>query len=88
LFTTIAQETDNIPDHLDLLKMYRDRLNNFRNRTLHVHDNQFKAIISASLPDSWQAFVAPYRTSVDDDDDDSDAKKCITAENFIGIIHE
>jgi len=54
-----------------------------------MNDNQFKTIISASLPDSWQSFVEPYETDVDDEEDDeSDSKKSITAENFIGVIRE
>lgn len=52
LNNTKASETDNLPDHLDVLKTYRDRLNNFGNRNFHMGDDQFKAIISASLPDS------------------------------------
>jgi hypothetical protein len=53
LFTTIAQENDNIPDHLDLLKMYRDQVNNFSNKTF---DNQLTELMGKPL---WAQTLMP-----------------------------
>jgi transposase InsO family protein len=87
LNNTKASEADDIPDHLDVLKTYRDRLNNFQNSEFHVSDGHFKAIVSASLPDSWQSFVEPYGGNVDNKDD-PDPKRSLPADNFIGLIRE
>jgi Zinc knuckle len=84
-----VKEDNNIPEHLNRLKSYRNRINNFANQSLHMNNNQFKTIISASLPDSYQTFVELYETDVDDKtDSDSDSKRSITADNFISIIFE
>jgi gag-polypeptide of LTR copia-type/Zinc knuckle len=87
LNNTKASETDNIPDHLDTLKTYRDRLNNFGNKNFHMSDDHFKAIVSASLPESWQTFVEPYGGNVEDEED-TDPKRTMPADNFIGLIRE
>jgi hypothetical protein len=87
LFETKASETDDLLKHLDALKSYWNRMNQFPNSEFHISDTCFKSIISASLPDSWQTFVEPYNGNADDPNDPN-PKRQMTSDAFIGLLRE
>lgn len=52
LYCTSAKEGDNIFDHLNKLKQHWERINLMADDDFKVSDNQFKVLISSSLPSS------------------------------------
>ena len=77
----------NLLKHLDRLKSYHDCINRFPNGKFHVLDTHFKAIISVSLPSSWQTYVEPYNGNANDLND-PDPKRCLPSDAFIGLLRE
>jgi hypothetical protein len=59
LFHTTAGERDNIIEHLDMLKKYRQQTNSAAlcNERLKITDDFFNRIIAHSLPPSWDYFI-------------------------------
>ena len=57
MFHTNAEiGNNNISDHLNKLKMYWERINLTADNNFKISDNQFKVLISTSLPHSWDSF--------------------------------
>jgi len=82
-----AVEGDNIPKHLDQLWQYYLHINLTADPDFKISDAQFKVIISSSFPQSWDAFTEDYvgqRTDVKE----TNPKKLMPSQQFIGIIHE
>ena len=87
LYHTVAREGDNIPEHLTKLKQYWERINLMGDNDFKISDIQFKVIISASLPPSWDTFVESYvgrRRGMKE----IDPKKLMGSQEFIGVIKE
>jgi transposase InsO family protein len=57
LYSTQADEGADIPAHLNEIKSLRDRLSLSGHKT---DDNDFKSILVASLPRSWESFSSSY----------------------------
>ena len=53
LYRTQAEEDSNISNHLNKLKLYCERINLMADEDFKISDNQFKVLISSSLPPSW-----------------------------------
>jgi len=82
-----ATDGDNIPKHLVQLQQCFLRINLTADPDFKISDAQFKVIISLSLPQSWDTFAKDYigrRTDIIE----TDPKKLMTSQEFIGIIHE
>jgi gag-polypeptide of LTR copia-type len=60
LWHTIAEEDDDISEHLNTLKKYRERLQLIDDDNFHIPEVQFKIAIVSSLPESWDSFTQPY----------------------------
>lgn len=87
LFRQCATDNDDLVEHLTKLKKDWERLNVLDNDDLHITDIQFKTIIASSLPPSWDAFAEPYvgrRRGIIE----TDPKKLMSSQQFIGIIKE
>src|ERR1700761_2965689 len=87
LFHTVADESVNISDHLNVLKTNWERINQVCDDDFKISDLLFKIIISSSLPMVWDAFTEPYvggRKGVAD----RDPKKMMTSQQFIGILKD
>jgi hypothetical protein len=87
LYETKIQEADDLLKHLDTLKSYCDHMNKFPNTDFHIADTRFKAIVSASLPPSWQTYVEPYNGNANDPND-LDPKRKMSSDSFIGLLWE
>ena len=85
LYRTSAEEGDNISDHLNKLKRYWERINLTADNDFKVSDNQFKVLISSSLPTSWDIFTEGY-VGGRKDVPETDPKKLMSSQQFIGII--
>ena len=88
LFHTTAGERDNIIEHLDKLKEYRQQANfaALCNERLNIPDDIFIRIITHSLPPSWDYFKGRYfgtHTFIDDDPGTT-----ISSQRFIEVIEQ
>jgi hypothetical protein len=87
LFHTKADETSDINEHLNQLKIYWERINQMNEENFKISDVLFKIIISSSLPLSWDSFTESYvggRKGVIE----TDPKKLMGSQQFIGILKE
>ena len=87
LYHTSAEEGDNISDHLNKLKRYWEQINLMADDDFRVSDNQFKVLISSSLPPTWDTFTEGY-VGCHRDVPETDQKKLMSSQQFIGIIKE
>jgi hypothetical protein len=87
LYKTKAHEGEDLLKHLNTLKSYCNCINKFPNADFHISDTQFKSIISASLPSTWQMFIEPYNRNVNDPND-PDLKQHMSSDAFIGLLCE
>ena len=87
LYRTSVEEGNNISDHLNKLKRYWERINLIADSDFKVSDNQFKVLISSSLPTSWDMFTEGY-VGRHKDIPETDPKKLMNSQQFIGIIKE
>ena len=87
LYRTSAEEGDNISEHLNKLKRYWERINLMADDDFKVSDNQFKVLISSSLPSTWDTFMEAY-VGRRRDVPETDPKKLMSSQQFIGIIKE
>ena len=87
LYRTSAEEGDNISEHLNKLKRYWERINLMADDDFKVSDNQFKVLISSSLPSTWDTFTEGY-VGRRKDVPETDPKKLMSSQQFIGIIKE
>ena len=76
IFHTVAEEDANISEHLNIIKGHWERLNMVGNKNLCIPDPIFKAIISLSLPASWDPFTCPY---TEGDADQTDPTKIMSS---------
>lgn len=89
LFHTTAGEGDNIIEHLDKLKQYRQQVHfvALYNERLKVPDNYFNQIIAHSLPPSWDYFTGRYfvgtQTFVNDN-----IGTAMSSQRFIEVIEQ
>lgn len=60
LYRTSAEDGNNITDHLNKLKWYWECINLMANNDFKILDNQFKVLISSSLPSAWDTFIEAY----------------------------
>jgi hypothetical protein len=86
---TTAGERDNIIEHLDKLKKYRQRINFVAlcYKRFEICDSSFNKIIAESLPPSWDFFTGRFvgtRTFMDDDDPGT----TISSQRFIEVIEQ
>ena len=87
IFRARADDSSNISEHLTKLKGNWERLHLIADDDLKMSDGLFKAIISASLPPSWDAFTEAYvggRTGIQE----TDPKMLLNVQQFIGILKE
>jgi hypothetical protein len=89
LFHTTAGERDNIIEHLNKLKKYRQQVDYaaFRDEGFKIPDLTFNLTIAQSLPPSWDFFSSLYvrnRTFVDDED----PGMTISSQRFIEVIEQ
>ena len=87
LFQTKADEETNITEHLNHLKIYWERINKIDDEDFRIPDPLFKAIISTSLPLSWDTFTESY-VGGQKGLNANDPKKRMNSQQFIGIIKE
>ena len=87
LYRTSAKEGDNISEHLNKLRRYWERINLMADNDFKISDNQFKVLISSSLPTSWDIFTEGY-VGHRRDVPETDPKKLMSSQQFIGIIKE
>jgi gag-polypeptide of LTR copia-type len=85
---TTAGERDNIIEHLDKLKKYRQQVNYVAlyDERLKISDDFFNQIIADSLPPSWDYFTDRYvvtQTFVD-----NDPGTMISSQRFIEVIEQ
>jgi len=88
LFQAHATEDDDISDHVHRLQENWDRLNEFDDDAFTVPPEQFKGIIAASLPSSWDNYIQPYVGKRKGDSANKEAKYNIGVRDFIGMIKE
>ena len=69
------------------MKKYWEQLNLTADNDFKVSDNQFKLLISSSLPPSWDTFTEAY-VGGRRDIPETDPKKLMSSQQFIGIIKE
>ena len=86
MFAMRAAEGDDIPEHLTKIKKLWEHLNMIRSRNFHIPDNQFKAVITSSLPMTWDNFMEPYIGG--DPDIPKTAKERMGSQQFIGVLME
>jgi len=84
LFKTVADEGDDIIEHLDKLNQYWERINLMGDSDFKISDLLFKDIIAFSLPPSWVTFEALYVGGVID----KDPRRFITSQQMIGALKE
>ena len=60
LYRASAEDGNNIADHLNKLKRYWEWINLIADDDFKVSDNQFKVLISSSLPAEWDMFTEAY----------------------------
>ena len=70
LWRTIADEDDDIREHLTSLKKYWERLNLVDDPNFRIPEVQFKIAIISSLPTSWDNFIGQYLSTRKDDPND------------------
>src|SRR5271163_2644412 len=87
LYRTSAEDGDNIADHLNKLKQYWERINLMADEDFKISDNQFKVLISSSLPPTWDTFTEAY-VGGRRDIPETDPKKLMSSQQFIGVIKE
>ena len=86
-YDTRAREGDDIVQHLSELKELWERLNLFGDKAYQISDTTFKSHIASSLPPSWDTFTESYvgrRVGIVE----TDLKKLIHSQEFVGIIKE
>ena len=88
LFQARATEDDDISDHVHRLQESWDRLNEFDYDAFTVPPEQFKGIVAASLPSSWDNYIQPYVGKRKGDSANKEAKYNIGVHDFIGMIKE
>src|SRR6266567_5157870 len=86
LWHTIAEEDDDISDHLTTLKKYWERLNLVDDDNFKIPEVQFKIAIISSLLPSWDNFTRPYISI--QKGDNSDPKIHATSQELIGVLKE
>ena len=87
LYHTSAKEGNDISDHLNKLKRYWEQINLTADNDFKVLYNQFKVLISSSLLSSWDIFTEAY-VGGRRDVPETDLKKLMSSQQFIGIIKE
>ena len=87
LYRTSAEDGDNIAEHLNKLKRYWERINLMADDNFRISDNQFKVLISSSLPANWDTFTEGY-VGRRRDVPETDPKKLMSSQQFIGVIKE
>jgi len=85
---TTAGERDNIIEHLDKLKKYRQQVDFAAsyNEGFKTSDTSFKQIIALSLPPSWDFFLSRYvktQTFID-----VDHRTVMSTQRFIEVIEQ
>jgi len=60
LFQTHGTKNDDISDHVHKLQESWDCLNKFDDIAFMISEEQFKGIVAAPLPMSWDNFIQPY----------------------------
>ena len=88
LFQARTSEDDDISDHVHRLQENWDRLNEFDDEAFTVPSEQFKGIIAASLPSSWDTYIQPYIGKRKGNATNKEAKYNIRIHDFIGMIKE
>ncbi len=88
LFHTTAEEGDNICDHLGKLEQYWEWIGLSRDRDLTISEPFFNAIISASLPPSWDTFTESYVGGRAAGIIDGDLKRRMGSQHLIHIIKD
>jgi len=86
LWHTIAEEEDDINEHLTNLKKYWERLNLVDDDNFKIPEVQFKITIISSLPPSWDSFTRPYISI--GKTDNFDPKLKATSQELIGVLKE
>jgi gag-polypeptide of LTR copia-type len=87
LYRASAEDGDNIAKQLNKLSRYWERINLIADDDFKVLDNQFKVLISSSLPAEWDTFTEAY-VGRRKDIPETDPKKLMSSQQFIGIIKE
>ena len=87
LYCTSAEEGNNISEHLNKLKRYWECINLMADDNFKISNNQFKVLISSSLPAAWDSFTEGY-VGHRRDVPETDPKKLMSSQQFIGIIKE
>jgi hypothetical protein len=87
LFKTRAEEGDNIEEHLTKLKGAWEYLGSLDAEDFTVTDVQFKAIVSSSLPSSWDPITDPY-VGRRKGETVTDPKKKASSQEMMGAIKE
>ena len=85
-YNTIAEEEDDIGEHLTNLKKSWERLNLCDDDHFKIPEAQFKIAIISSLPRSWDNFTRPYVTN--QKRNNGDPKIHATSQELIGVIKE
>ena len=88
LFHTIADEGDDIVEHLNKLKEAWEKLNMLDNKNFFIPDTQFKALLASSLPSLWDIFTDLYVASQSSLTATINAKEAVPTQEFIGILKE
>ena len=85
LFRCIAEEGDDIKEHLNNLKDIWERINLMSADDFMISDLLFKIVISSSLPPSWdsytQAYIAESRRHAT-----RDPFKNMNSQEFMGVV--
>jgi hypothetical protein len=89
LFHTTAGEGDNIIEHLDKLKKYRQEVHfvALYNGRLKISDDYFNQIIAHSLPPSWDYFMGRYYVGTQTFINDN-LGMAMTSQRFIEVIEQ
>ena len=86
LWRTMAEDEDDIGEHLTTLKKYWERLNLVDDDNFKIPEVQFKIAIVSSLPTSWDNFTQSYISI--GKGDSSDPKLKVTSQELIGVLKE
>jgi hypothetical protein len=86
---TTAGERDNIVEHLDKLKKYRQQMNfaAMDYTRFGICDSDFNKIVAESLPPSWDLFTGRYVGTQTFGDDDP-GTTTISSQRFIELIEQ
>ena len=86
LFQTSVAENGNVIEHLTQMKQYQECLNAIRIKDFMIINVVFEALITTSLPRSWDTFTQSYLKI--NKLEETVKRKLMSSQEYIGILKE